>query len=148
MLRNKLKINDKMTELIIIGGKAALAKLRSIPDLVLEIRVGDENISPSESARNRGAIFDLHMTMDLQFSPMTRIAYFDLRGISQIRNTINDATCAKLIHACVTSHLDRHNALLTACSEHQVHRLQMVQNNAALLLKTIPPQGSRHKYSL
>ena len=137
MLSNKLKINDKKTELVIIGSCVALEKLKSLPNVDLTIRVGEETITPSTSARNLGAIFDSNMTMELQVSSMTRRAYFHLRRIQQIRNSINDDTCAKLIHACVTSRLDQHNALLSGCTQRQLHRLQLVQNNAARLLKRL-----------
>jgi ABC-type enterochelin transport system substrate-binding protein len=64
MLANKLKINDKKTELLILGGKAAINRLNSLsPSLRLEVKVGNEIIKPSTAAKNLGAIFDEHMSM-------------------------------------------------------------------------------------
>lgn len=72
--------------------------------------------------------------MNSQIASTVRNVYFHLRRISKIRCHLNTATCAKVIHAIVTSRLDYHNGLLAGLSDKSLHSLQLAQNNAARLL--------------
>ena len=131
MLLNKLKINDSKTEFLVIGSRSAHKKLKA---LNLEITVGQETIAPSATAKNLGAIFDRQMTMQNQVADMTKKAYFHLRRIKQIRQYLDRDACAKAVNASVTSRIDYHNALLAGCTDRELQRLQLVQNNAARVL--------------
>lgn len=131
MLANKLKINDSKTECIMIASKSSMAKLS---DLNITITVGSETIIPVRSVKNLGATLDHEVSMDLQITNTIRSAYFHLRRISKIRRFLDKDTCAKVIHSCVTSRLDYHNALLTSVPDTKLRRLQVVQNNAARLI--------------
>lgn len=129
MLKNKLKINDSKTELLVIGSKTALQKLGD-----LQIEIGAELVAPSEKVRNLGSIFDSEMSMQAQANDITKRAYFHLRRIRHIRKHLSNEACAKAIHVKVTSTLDFQNALLLGCPNKITKRLQLVQNNAARLL--------------
>ena len=134
MLCNKLKINDSKTEFLLLASKTSLAKLQQ---LNLKIKVGSEEITPSSKARNLGALFDSEMSMQDQVTSVTRASYFHLRRIKKIKHHLDQDSCAKLVNACVTSRLDYHNALLTSCPSKTLHRLQIVQNNAARVLSGV-----------
>ena len=135
MLRNKLKINDAKTECILIGSKPTLAEFKK---LNINITVGESSIIPSESVKNLGAALDCDHSMSTQITNMIRSAYFHLHRISKVRRYIDHETCAKAIHACVTSRLDYHNALLTGVPDYQRRKLELVQNHAAQLLSGTP----------
>jgi hypothetical protein len=128
MLKNKLKINDEKTEVMLLGSKGALETVRPLD---LKIRVGTSEILPTNSVRNLGVILDPSLSMDKQVASTTRAAYFHLRRIRQIRPYIPKSAAVKVVHACVTSRLDAGNSLLLGCTEFMKRRLQLVQNNAA-----------------
>ena len=128
MLKNKLKINDEKTEVMLLGSKGAL---ETAHPLNLKIRVGTSEILPTDSVRNLGVILDPGLSMDKQVSSTTRAAYFHLRRIRQVRPYITKPAAVKAVHACVTSRLDAGNSLLLGCTESRKRRLQLVQNNAA-----------------
>ena len=44
-----------------------------------DIIIGDINITPSPSARNLGAIFDEHLTMEAHVNSVCRSSFFQLR---------------------------------------------------------------------
>ena len=60
--------------------------------------------------------------------------YFHLKRIKTIRPHLDDATCAKAIHAVISSRLDCNNALLVGLPAKTISRLQIAQNSAARLL--------------
>jgi hypothetical protein len=134
MLLNKLKINDSKTECMLIASKSTMAKLSS---LNITITVGSDTIIPKKSVSNLGSTLDSELAMNGQISQVIRSAYYHLRRISKIKCHLDQDTCARLIHSCVTSRLDYHNALLTTVPDCKLHKLQLVQNNAARLLSGV-----------
>ena len=67
MTSNFLKFNDGKTELMIIGSKHQRAKV-NIPG----IRVGGDIISPSDTVRNLGIVFDSNLSMESHISAVSR----------------------------------------------------------------------------
>ena len=76
-----------------------------------QIKVGNEIIKPSPVVRNLGAYFDSTMCMVPHVNNCIKNIYYHLRRISGIRRHLNNDTCAKSIHAFVTSCHDFNNAL-------------------------------------
>ena len=128
---NALKLNDDKTEFIIF----APAKCQQIiTQLNPRLTVGSETISSSSAVRNLGATFDSSMSMIPHVSNLTKNIYFHLRRIKTIRPYLDNAACAKAIHAIISSRLDCNNSLLVGLPEKTVARLQIAQNCAARLL--------------
>ena len=99
-----------------------------------QIKVGNEIIKPSPVVRNLGAYFDSTMCMVPHVNNCIKNIYYHLRRISGIRRHLNNDTCAKIVHAFVTSRLDFNNALLIGLPHRTLYRIQIVQNSAARLL--------------
>ena len=56
----------------------------------MTVRIGDENIIPSKSVRNLGAILDYNMTMEKHIiSSVCKSGYGQLRQIGHIRKYLN-----------------------------------------------------------
>ena len=60
-----------------------------------------------------------------------------LRRIGWIRPFLNSVTCARLVHALVTSRIDSWNSILFGLPLHGISILQIVQNTAARLAARI-----------
>ena len=58
MTRDRLKLNEDKTEVILIGTRQQLAKVN-----VTSIAVGDETIEAKPSVRNLGSWFDSQLSM-------------------------------------------------------------------------------------
>ena len=56
MRTNLLKLNDSKTEIILLGTRQQLGKVRQF-----EIKIGQDNISPAAMVRNLGVFFDQEM---------------------------------------------------------------------------------------
>ena len=128
MINNKLKLNNDKSELLVLR-----ARHRPEPSIDT-IMVSTEPISPSQSARNIGVIFDNILSMEEQVTNICRSAFYHLRNIAKIRRFLSFDTCETLIHAFITMKLDHCNSLLYGLPECLIKRLQYVQNSAARLL--------------
>ena len=96
----------------------------------IDVTVGRETVSPSNSARNLGVYFDKSMNMDRHISHICQTAYFQLRKIAAIKPFLTQT----LIHSLMTSRLDFCNSILAGLPSSSLTRLHAVQNAAARLL--------------
>jgi hypothetical protein len=80
---------------------------------------------------------DVKLSLEHQISGVCRSAYWQLKMISKIRDSLTVDACRSLVHSLVTSRLDFQNALYVFLPEKSIKRLQRVQNYAArLIMKT------------
>jgi len=133
MSKNKLKLNDKKTEVLVIATKANKPRLREVT-----LKIGSDVITPANTVRDLGSWLDGAMDMSQQVAHTTKACFFHLRCISRIRRHLDDEACAKAINACVTSRLDYHNGLIAGARQCTLKPLNRVQNHAARLLTKTP----------
>ena len=124
-----LKLNDSKTEFIIFGTSRSLEKVKT-----KSIKTGNITISPANSVRNIGAMFDSEMKMEVQVKRVSSSAWYQLYNISTIRQHITTDQTKIVIHAYVTSKLNFNNALLYNIPQYIRNRLQLVQNAAAKVI--------------
>ena len=132
MTKNKLKLNESKTEFIVLGSPYYIQKL---PPVMLTI--SDAHIKPTYSVRNLGIMFDVHMTMTKQISSLCQSSYFQIRNIRRIKRYLDNTTLHHVVRALVISRLDYGNLLLLGATEHEIDRVQRLQNNAARLVCSI-----------
>ena len=133
MAENFLKLNEEKTEVLILGSPNLLSKCDIAP-----LHIGDEQIHPSDRARNIGAYMDKTLSMDVQIGQVCKGAWFHLRNIGKIRPFLDPSSTEKLIHAFVSSKLDVNNSLLYGIAKEKIDKLQRVQNAAARLVTRTP----------
>ena len=112
-----------------IGKKSALEKL---PDFSL--KVGDDAISPTDSARNIGAILDSNCSMSEHIATIARGAWFHIHQIGRIRCYLDLESTKILVHSFVSSRLDNFNSLLHGVPKCEIKKLQRIQNSAARMI--------------
>ena len=133
MIKNKLKINDSKTEYIIFRFPLLKQNLNG-----LSVSVGDMQVSPSSKVRDIGVVFDQYLTFHDHISGICKSTNFHLRGIRRSRNLLIFDATAQLIDALITSRFDFYNRILYNHPNKQIERLQLIQNQAAHMLKRIP----------
>ena len=129
MVVNKLKLNNSKTEFFVA---ASVHNLRNLPNVQLD--VGGTLISPSETIRNLGVIFDSCMSMSYHISHIWSTVTFYLRNISRIRRFIDQSACHNAVRSLVLSRIDYCNGLLSSIPSNQLIRVQRLQNWAARLI--------------
>ena len=129
ILRNKLKINDDKTELIIIGGSKQLPKVS-----LDSIQVGECTVSPGQNVRNLGVIFDENLSMKDHVSNVCKKVFYQLHRLRQVRKYFNRNTFECLVHTFMTSHIDYGNAMLFGLPDVTIKKLQRLQHATARLI--------------
>ncbi len=129
MVNNRLKLNDSKTEVLVVVRKQQRQHVQNI-----KVKVGDSEIVPSKCVRNLGGVLDEDLTMAYQVKSVVKGMNFHIKRLGKVRQYLDKETCARVIHATVTSRPDYHNALLTGIHEKHLRHLQVTQNNAARLL--------------
>ena len=76
------------------------------------IRIGEDEITTSASARNLGMIFDTTLSLKPYIASVTKAAFFHLRRISCIRHFLTPEVTKTLVHSLITSRLDYCNSAL------------------------------------
>ena len=128
MDQNMLKLNGNKTQILILPAN----KRNDFNSLTLNI--AEEKIKGLSSANNLGVIFDRTLSMEHHINNICKTCYLHLHNIASIRRVLPIETCKTLIHAFVTSHLDRNNSLLTGINKTLIKKLQRIQNTAARII--------------
>ena len=137
---NFLKCNNSKTELLMIGSKH---NLRIKPSI--SIHFANCTVRSTTKVKNLGCIFDSTMSNDQFVTAKVQSCNYFLRKISSIRKYLTVDVAKIMVNAFITSRLDYCNSLLFNTSQHNVKRLQIVQNNCARLIFKI---GRRDHISL
>ena len=129
MAANYLKLNQEKTEILVVKKKNTKQVFE-----VEHINIGDTAITPSQTVRNLGVLFDSHLSMKDHVRATCKRAFFEIRNISRIRQFLDTASTKTLVHAYVTSKLDYCNSLLIGLPKCELDKLQRVMNCAARLI--------------
>ena len=129
MTHNLLKLNDDKTDIIYIASPH-FAKSISVPT----IKVDDTQIEPSLKVTNLGVIFDQFLKMDDHITTVCKASYFHLKNIRSLKPYLSREALLTVTHSFITTRIDYCNGLLYGITEHNINRLQRVQNCAARLI--------------
>ena len=107
-------------------------------------------IHAAKTVRNLGVLQDSHLDGDAHISSIVRLCNFHLYQLAKVHCYISDEACCLAVLALVISRLDYCNTLLAGASQHQLEKLQRVQNRAARLVVRphTPPGGVVHATQL
>ena len=124
MLRNRLKMNDSKTEVMVFAPPRA-----RLP--VLGVTVGSEVHQPATSVRNLGVVLDTYLSMDRHVVRTCQTGYFQLKSIRSVQRVLPPEALTRLVHAFITARIDYCNAVLVGITSKSLNKLQLLQNSAA-----------------
>ena len=124
-----LLLKEAKTEAIVLCSAAVHS-----PSPLSAIYVCGSSISLSPTVRDRGVLLDSRLDMSAQVSNVCRAAYTNLFRIAKIRISLTTAACKRLVHYLVISQLDYGNAVLYGVSDRPIHRLEIVQLSADIVV--------------
>ena len=95
-------------------------------------------ITPKDSARNLGFIFDSSITFSKQISSLSSACNYYIRHLRHIRHTFDLKTASVIASSLVHSKLDYCNSLYVNLPLKQISRLQLLQNSLARAVTETP----------
>ena len=125
-------MNDNKSQAIVTRSSS----LRT-PTSLTRVNTCGQVVDPSPVKRDLGFTIATNLTMTSQVAKVCRSAYYHRSRIATIRDSISTTVCKSLIHGLVTSRIDNGNAILFGISDRHLHRLEMVQRSAALIVMQI-----------
>ncbi|KAK7088651.1 hypothetical protein V1264_022550 [Littorina saxatilis] len=128
MTENKLKLNSKKTEALLVGTRQKIASLT-----VTDLQLDDATVPFSPAVKSLGVFLDSTLSMQTHISVIIKTCFFHLRRIASIRRYLTHDAFVKLAVSLIFSRLDYCNSLLAGLLASSIHGLQRVQNAAARL---------------
>ena len=137
MTSNKLKMNKDKTEILLCGTNP---KLKNIT--LDTIKIGEDLISLSCDVKDLGVFIDGNISFNSHVSHIRKCCYGELRRISNIRPFIDEGSAVQLAVSLILSKLDYCNCLFYDMTNENFHKLQLIQNHAARLVKKANKRSS------
>ena len=132
MIADKLKMNEKKTEFMIIGTKLQLEKVN-----IDHLMVGSSRVSPVPIVKNLGTWFDSNLNLREHINKTCRAGHFQLHKIKHTQKYLSDVAARTLVHAFIIGRIDYCSSLLYGLPSVHLNKLQRVQNSAARLICNI-----------
>ena len=121
-------------QFMLIGLPQQISKI-SNPSLSLP---SNHLITPTDSARNIGFIFDSSLTCSKQISSLSSACNYYIRDLRHIRHTLDLKTASVIATSLVHSKLDYCNSLYLNLPQKQISRLQLLQNSLSRAVTRTP----------
>ena len=134
---NKLKLNDKKTEILVIRGNLITNLSPQFGNLLFD----DSQLTPVSLVRNLGVMFDENISFAKHINSIVSKCHYHLRNLYMIRPNIDHASLLSLVNSLIVSQLDYCNILFYNIPKKQLRKLQTVLNRAARLLCYLPPRA-------
>ena len=134
---NKLKMNNEKTEVMLCGTNGKLKNLE-----LDSVQIGSCSIKFSNEVKDLGIFIDKNISFDHHISHLRKCCYAELRKISTIRPFINESSTVQLCVSLILSKIDYCNCLFYGMSKQNFHKLQLLQNHAARLVKRAHKRSS------
>jgi len=126
MTANILTLNSSKTKFLLIGLKQQLSKIHN------------SSLTTTHSDRNLGFIVDEHLTLSDQIFVLSKSCYYHIRELRCIRPYLDFKTASTIATFIVHSQLDYCNSLYHNLPNHQLNRLQQIQNPLARAVVKAP----------
>ena len=105
-------------------------------------KLSDQEITPADSARNLGVVFDGDLNFRKHISLVYRSCYYHIRDLRRLRRCLTSDVSKIIATALVSSKLDYCNDLLYNVTNRELNSFQGVQNCLARVV-TRSPRFSR-----
>jgi hypothetical protein len=132
-LFNDLMLNPDKSQCLKVGTRS---QVKSFTDSSLNIC--NVIVPFADTLTLLGVTFDSVLSFDNHISNTCSAASYHLKALRHIRRCIDFDTAKIIASAFIASRLDYCNALLTGVSDHNINRLQRIQNIAAKIVCNNP----------
>uniref|UniRef100_H3AFR3 Reverse transcriptase domain-containing protein n=1 Tax=Latimeria chalumnae TaxID=7897 RepID=H3AFR3_LATCH len=129
-----LKLNQSKSEVLLVGRGSMY---ENFTDSFSPPMINGESLKSVKVTKSLGVFLDSSLTLERQISSVVSAGFFHLRNIKKLRPFLPHDSLATLMHAFVSSRIDYCNALYIGLPLKLIHRLQLIQNSAARVVKNV-----------
>ena len=133
--QNKLSLNVKKTEYIVLGTKNRLRKLNET-DINLEI--DNTPLRRVTGCKHLGVMVDENLTWEDHVNYLVKKSNSGIHMLKSIRSFVNKTTLESVYNALVSSHLTYCNEVWGNCGKTLKNSLQKIQNRGARIINNSP----------
>ena len=134
MIASKLKLHPGKTEFILIGTISQRDKFKKyFPTKLL-----DQDVTPTDSARNLGVELDKDFNFKKHISKVCRSCYYHIRDLRRLHRCLTATVTKTIATSLVSSKLDYCNPILYNIPNREINKLQSVQNCLARVVTRSP----------
>ena len=127
---NKLTLNKKKTEYMIVGSRQRISNILTDPI----VKLGDSTIKRVDKSKTLGVIVDEHLSWNDQIQSIVSKSSKGIGMIRRIKKFVPQSTLLKIYNAIVLSHFDYCSLVWDNCSDYLLNKLQKLQNRAARVI--------------
>ena len=120
------------TEALVTGTRQQVAKFDQSSGITIS------NTTVQYSSKILRVLIDSELSVDDNVTCVVRACNYHIRSLRHIRHLLNKDAANMIARSIVFSRLDYCNAVLYRVSDHNINRLQRVQNNLARVVCTAP----------
>ena len=121
MIASKLKLNSDKTEFILIGTKAQRDKFKKY----FSTKLLEQDVTPTDSARNLGVEFDKDFNFKKHISKDCRSCYNHIGDLRRLRRCLTVAVTRTISTSFVSSKLDYCNSILCNIPNREINKVQI-----------------------
>ena len=104
---------------------------------IFEIKIGNEKIKPSPSARNFGFYMESQLKSQTHIAKVCGTAYYTRKNVARICNLLTPEVAKIIVQGLVINKLDYCNGLMLGVPNYQLNKLQIVQNMGCRVIKNL-----------
>ena len=98
------------------------------------IKVGHDNISNADKARNVGVTFDKHLNNMDHINNLSSTLFFISRNIARICHLLDQDSTKIIVQALIMSKLDYFKSLLIGSTKYNLQKLKKIQNMCCCII--------------
>ena len=129
MKLNLLKINYDKTEFLLLRIKHNISLAGE-----LAIKIGNDTITNSTSAKNLGVHFDANFKGTIHTNKLSSSVFLTISSIAKIRSMLDMDSTKILVQALIVSKLDYCNSVVLGIPMYNIDKMQRLQNMACRLI--------------
>uniref|UniRef100_H3AF67 Reverse transcriptase domain-containing protein n=1 Tax=Latimeria chalumnae TaxID=7897 RepID=H3AF67_LATCH len=129
-----LKLNQGKSEVLVVGRGSICENFMNDSS---PLTINGDFLKVVKVTKSLGVFLDSSLTMERQISSVVSVGFFHLRNIKKLCPFLPHDSLATLMHAFVSSRIDYCNALYAGLPLKLIHRLQLIQNSAARVVKNV-----------
>ena len=134
LVRNKLSLNVKKTEFMIVGSNHKLSRIANVD---INIHIDGEKIQRVNECKHLGVIIDDKLTWSKHITHVTKKIAPGLFYLRKSKNVIPSNMQSLLYNALIAPHFNYCNVVWGNCNKTLQNKLQVLQNRAAKIIKGV-----------